>query len=977
MIQHEETFRRKYSHIFVLYALLIFLSTFFQSGILFASNSVTATKTSSGTTQATFTINYAQEIKWEANYLGSGNQGNDFYLHTDPANLNAYPLSTNLISGYNTGTYSLNPGTYSISINYFGMGPGSYTITYNLTASVSVSPVNHDFGPIDEGQQSSPKTFTISSTGDLPVKITSVVSSDPAHFKVTNIPVNQVVPTNKKFEVSFISGSTPGSKAANITISGVKEIDNSPIPSINVSVNGMTVATVPNISCIGGSCGSANYLGEADHTINQVATFNYAFTNIGNKSLVITDIKVINTSPLNPFSFASYPSFLPLSPGANRTVSIRFAPPSSGGEATYCGYISINSDDPDEPVKNCYFKAKAHHPVPIMVVSPTVIDYGEVELGFAFERYVRVINNGDALLNITITESTPVNTSQDLIHWSDVNTSTNIISSINPGFSKDFLFTYEPQDLSGNGSHTINLNISGNDLQNPSDEITLIGKSIPPIPIDAVLVLDRSGSMAQSAGSRKKIEALQKAASCFTNLLRTSIPNTNTGDRIGYVRYNCNSDVYLSLDYVSDANHLATANTKLDNNSLQNIQNGIKPDGATCIGGSMQTAAGMYSLPANSRKHVMVVLTDGKENCGTRIPQAYPSILQGNSNLKIYSVGLGDDYNSQILGSITNITNGYHQASNNLTDASIYDLELFYFKIYANATGMQLAIDPTVPVTLNGNMPVTVASATITSSDKSAVFLVLDEEYLRHFYKLELIDPNGQIIQLGTPIGGVPVHWFQQYNYTIYKVIFPDISRSHTYVGNWNLRLTPEGKFDSVDVQGLLKKNMKSVSAYINPSKHIVPVGFIAAVSSDYKMNVDAISSHSQPGATVNMMVNLTDRGSPLQKANVTVDVTTPSGIKCSNIILLNAGNGIWQKDFIQTGESGSYCFKFRSVGKNHRGELTTREDTRYVTLKVPEPEGQTKPCLPCWLLIFLWILLFLLLFMFLLRCCRKLLYSK
>jgi len=70
-----------------------------------------------------------QVVQWEANYFGPG--GNDFYIHhnTNPL-LTEIPLSTNLVSGLNTGTQFLTAGNYEISIQFLGMGGGNYTIIF-------------------------------------------------------------------------------------------------------------------------------------------------------------------------------------------------------------------------------------------------------------------------------------------------------------------------------------------------------------------------------------------------------------------------------------------------------------------------------------------------------------------------------------------------------------------------------------------------------------------------------------------------------------------------------------------------------------------------------------------------------------------------------------------------------------------------------------------------------------------------------
>ena len=126
-----------------------------------ALTSVTATKDCSlgppcTVTPASFTIHFPQTISWQANYLGSGTQGNDFYIHNSSnSNLIEFPLSTNLASGFNSGTLALAAGTYAISITYFGMGPGSYTITFDASSSgephiTTVDGNHYDFQAVGE-----------------------------------------------------------------------------------------------------------------------------------------------------------------------------------------------------------------------------------------------------------------------------------------------------------------------------------------------------------------------------------------------------------------------------------------------------------------------------------------------------------------------------------------------------------------------------------------------------------------------------------------------------------------------------------------------------------------------------------------------------------------------------------------------------------------------------------------------------------
>ncbi len=501
-------------------------------------------------------------------------------------------------------------------------------------------------------------------------------------------------------------------------------------------------------------------------------------------------------------------------------------------------------------------------------------------------------------------------------------------------------------------------------------DVTLTGEGIAPIPIDSVLVLDRSGSMADSAGPRRKIDALQTAADLFVHLLRPET-GSGTGDKIGLVRYNQNNDIYLPLNFMTPNNaagtQLAQAEDKLSPAAVADSAR-LAPAGTTGIGGAIQRAAGMLVPPNASRKHVMVLLTDGIENEPPFISAVLNPVRSADPDLKMYSIGLGSQVDPSKLQLITNVVNGYHQVVDDLSGTSRFDLETFYFKIFSNATGMSLVVDPTSVIYLNGANPVIVQTAQIVSSDRNATFLVLDDPALRAFYNLELVDPHGQVIVLGTTVGGTPVQELQRFNYTIYKIIFPDEALAATYVGDWVLRLTPNGKWSPAAVREALAHNNQGRQDFINPYQGLVPIGFAVAVSSDYRMDVNVLPSNYLPGANVKLTASLSDRGAPTVGGDVFVNVTTPNGTAYAGVRLYDdgthgdaqAGDGTWTTDFTQTAETGSYKFFFHAIGKNERGELVPREDTRYATLMPlsKDPPSPDKPCISCRLLWLLWILL-------------------
>ncbi len=956
-------------------AAAVVLGSTMTAPVAWASMSVQATKDNASpahVTEAQFTIASSQVVHWSATYTGGPTAGHSFYLSTVASNLADIPLTT---SGELGNDQLLAAGTYHISIDLALMGPGFYTVEFNRTASMgALQPYSHDFGSgfLTADPPSAPFAFKLHSTGDVPVTLSGATSSDP-HFEVSSAP-SGAVPPDKTFQVRYNPGATAGTFSGVITATGTSAI--ATVAPVTFTVSGTTQPRVPNISCSG-----SPDLGSADYAIGETKNVARAFQNTGTEALALTAINVVNDTAGGVFTANGAPSLVPLAAGGTRNVSVHFAPPNTG-EASYTGHLEIHSNDPEVPIKICFFHASGHHPAPRMRLAAATLDYHDVELGFSFTKAIAVFNDGDADLDVTVA---PVagNPPFDLSQWSSLDLGS---ATVAPGTTPHlFLQVYSPTAVSP-PAHTIQLRVSGNDTVLPFQDVTLTGRGSNPIPLDGVLVLDRSGSMADAAGAQRKIDSLQSAADLFTHLLRPNLtPAATTGDKIGYAKFNQAASVYLPLDFLDSAGaQLAAAEDRLSPAAIGDVAR-LAPDGSTGIGAGIQTGAGMFAAPGTgARKHVMVLLTDGKENQAPFIADVLGGVHANDPALKMYSIGLGSDVEPAKLQSITNVTNGYYQVTDDLSGTRIYDLESFYFKIFSNATGMSLVVDPTYPVLVAGTSPVLVARAPIISSDRSATFLVLDEAALRGYYDLELVDPLGQVIALGTNVGGTPVQRLQRYNYTLYRVVFPDPALAPQYVGDWILRLKPNGKWRTADS---LKSAFVSRGGEggIALARGLVPIGFAAAVASNYRLEVGTQANAYQPGADLTLTATLTDRGWPAAGAAVKVDVTTPGGSVFKDVPLFDDGthgdttanDGVYANRFTSTAESGTYRLFFHSLGKNDRGELAQREESRYVTLAPLVPPGQTPTgaCLPCRLLRALWALALILLVALLglvWRCCRR-----
>ncbi|MFQ5981423.1 MAG: choice-of-anchor D domain-containing protein [Candidatus Heimdallarchaeota archaeon] len=797
------------------------------------------------------------------------------------------------------------------------------------------------FGQVNIGNSAN-CSFQITNSGELPLTTITVTPPTNPVFAIINSLPSMINPGVTEVLTVKFTPSAEQNYSDQITINS--NASNGPLP---LYLNGNGYIPKPDISSQ-----NNQYLGEADWYLNEEKVVNVEFSNIGDATLNLNSIDIISDTP-NIFTLEGLPDQSPLAPSAIRTVQIHFKPTD---EQLFSGHLVVDSDDPDENPHSVNFTANGHHPVPIMRLTTTILDFPDVELGFAFVKSLEIYNDGDADLEVTVTKDDPLD--PDHVNFI-LNEGSYTIAVASAPVS--ILKTFQPQDI---GWFSVTLRLSGTDPVTPEwgdiQYVVLNGRGITPIPIDGVLVFDRSGSMREPAGLDTKINTLRQAADLFIHrlALRSSL------NKISYVRYNHAYDTYLDLNNI-EGDHLIEAENKLSE-SATDIGGPLYPTGTTCIGGGLQTGADILFASPADRKHIMVVITDGKENKSPYIDQVKDPIINRDQVLQIYSVGVGDSINADKLQEISNRTNGYHQIIQELTGEQIFELEAFYFKVFSHASGEELAEDPTKFLSLEH--PTMVSRAKIISSDRSATFLVLDNPDFRHLYDLRLIAPNGQIIQNGSSIGGMSIKVMQRYTYALYRVLFPPDPTA--YIGNWELWLFPkhDREKSALGKQSLVIKSLYTRYNFAlpqNAQKYMVPVGFIAAVKSNYRMNVSLIAGSYLPGSPVKLQAALTDSGWPTTDAKVEVDITTPSGIQHNSYPLFDDGthedavknDGIWTNTFPFTDEIGTYKLLFRSIGKNHNGELAKREASRFLTLTYPSREVPERLCIPCWLKRLLWLL--------------------
>ena len=222
-------------------------------------------------------------------------------------------------------------------------------------------------------------------------------------------------------------------------------------------------------------------------------------------------------------------------------------------------------------------------------------------------------------------------------------------------------------------------------------EVTGAGEPVP-LPLDIMLIIDRSGSMEGA-----KLAAAKSAATTFVNLLDPA------NDRSGLVSFSYRDCLKWFLFWCIEWGPwyaiLDQGLTPIQSDVTTAIA-GLTADGNTGIGDGINMATD--ELMGNGRVRPPVVyaeilLSDGRNNVGADpIDAAYDA---AGNNIVIYAIGLGPDVDAALMQNIADITGGtYYYAP----DAS--DLEHIYEEIageLSNIAGTNVVVTEVLPTGVN------------------------------------------------------------------------------------------------------------------------------------------------------------------------------------------------------------------------------------------------------------------------------------
>lgn len=178
-------------------------------------------------------------------------------------------------------------------------------------------------------------------------------------------------------------------------------------------------------------------------------------------------------------------------------------------------------------------------------------------------------------------------------------------------------------------------------------------------PLDMVVVLDRSGSMADEG---KISFARQAVLELLSQLSET--------DRFALITYSDQVQRRSGLLPVTPANRA----------TLEGIVHGIQPSGATNLGGGLQE--GMHQFTGSDRSgriSRLILISDGQANRGITNPSLLGQMASGaaDKGFAVSTIGVGLDYNEHLMTTIADKgTGNYYFMESASAFAQVFDKEL-------------------------------------------------------------------------------------------------------------------------------------------------------------------------------------------------------------------------------------------------------------------------------------------------------------
>jgi DNA-binding beta-propeller fold protein YncE/Mg-chelatase subunit ChlD len=413
---------------------------------------------------------------------------------------------------------------------------------------------------------------------------------------------------------------------------------------------------------------------------------------------------------------------------------------------------------------------------PLLRLAAPTLDFGSVGLGYGLDRPVLVHNDGGAPLNVTNVVSTSLPFVAGETQF-----------QVPPAGAHPLIVRFTPTTAS---VQTASLTLSSDSAGGPSSVVGLRGFGIASPPVDAILVLDRSGSMGQSAGSQTKIEALQRAASLFVDLARADV-----GDRLGVVAFDQVGTTAYPITPVTDVppGSRTTACAAIG---------ALAPGGSTSIGAGLERARTdlAASMSSGSRtdlaasmssgsRTVLVVVSDGMENTPPYVQAGGPNDprvdLARYRGIAIYTIGLG--LGTEIdVGVLTNLASQF-RGFFSLTEDRWLLLPKFFVEVFGDTLDEFVTLDPEFELG-EGDSPLQ-AALDLGMVDRSVTVVLYWTDPAADL-DLALVTPQGRRLDRASVAGDSTVRHGEAATYAFFRFPLPMGARfGRAWAGRWTIEV--------------------------------------------------------------------------------------------------------------------------------------------------------------------------------------------
>ncbi len=693
--------------------------------------------------------------------------------------------------------------------------------------------------------------------------------------------------------------------------------------------------------------------------------------------------------------------------GPDHSLSIEFTPQVSGPARAQ---LTVTSNDPESP-HDITISGMGCRPRPeIRPIFPGSLDFGQLERGFRSVKFFLVNNTGSGILTFSARID---GTDRHLFGLQSPSGSvTELVNRQN--------FEVLPRESIAcgetSGSHSVLIGVGffadadpgpvnaelvlyDHNAEPPPgmshpDEwtIPLQGEVIEQNSVDAVMILDRSGSMGDPLGSRDKMEAAISGAQLFAQLSRPG-----TGDRMAGVRYNQDADAFIPMTDID------TEETRQD--LVNEIRSSaLEPNGSTSIAGGLFSGLDQLDTPrvveaTGELRKAMVVLTDGKDNTAylnpedniwysliggsMRIPNLAGSLLNINiptiaipipADVRIYGISLGEDENVDHgrLGVLCEQTGAVFQVTGDLNGAAYFNLEKYFTQIYMQTAIDSIMNDPVKTITPGGEHKI---SFDVLKGDVRFLIVIYDKEGLR--LPFHLLTPAGEIVdvtdvpdEFKIRIGATKTARFVEVELLL--------GRPERYAGQWFLVVRHEWSTGvGIPREGDLAFGFLPAQ---EPKSCGWPVeyGYAIGTASNFRIETGLTPGIVRTGEDIELYTRVTEAGLGIKGCDISVEIKTPGG-RYYEIVLEEELTTVEHPGYIpeytgifnHTQEAGSYSLTYRVRGFSLDGEPVHREEMRskYIQGQKPlveQPDSNQQKEIECckklkWLLVAICFLLIIL----------------